>query len=275
MRRREEGLGFWLGRDTHKKCDDRVGLLAMIGSWLRPPLFAPVVDLSTAIEAILRTEPLIPEASVVDGCAFPYSGRCVSEFPKSDFNQHVPDGIPCVNAISLLTDAGMSTRNGELIFELSVRSWPLLKGSSYPRIRSTTLLNERAARVDASAWFLSAKAAVRVATPRFIRFPHSRRSVNVQDLGLQESEKLVHEAETVRGMAPGRGELLAVFPNVPIEIISRMRFMPESRQLLYTLMPKPDLSRTRVHEVIAVRDRQTGETHLVPHRTRYRMAFFS
>ncbi len=154
-------------------------------------------------------------------------------------------------------------------------SRPLLKAGNQPRVRSAPLLDEPAPSRNDVKWLLPAFVSVHVATQRFIRFPHSRTSADTAELGLQETERLTHEAEIVRGIDPGQAELLAVFPSVPIEIVSRVRFVPGSSRLLYTLLPKPDVTRTRVHQLVAVRDRKTGETHLVPHRTRYRMAFLT
>lgn len=183
--------------------------------------------------------------------------------------------LPNIKAVEFSWVNGTVVMSTDTIPAPPVKFRTLLKAGGETRARSATLLDHLPPASDSSASFLPEDLPVLVGTPRFTRFPHSRSSVDLGSLSNQESEKLVHEAETVRGIAHGQGDLLALFLSVPVEIVSRVRFVEESKQLLYTLTSKPDLMRTRVHDMLAVRDRKSGETHLVPHRTRYRMAFLA
>jgi len=102
-----------------------------------------------------------------------------------------------------------------------------------------------------------------------------RKAVNPDALGEQVRESYLREAEITLGIACGEGEILAVFRNVPVSMISRFRLLEESGVLLYTISASDSSSRARVHEVAAVRDKARKTTHLVAHRTRYRTAHFA
>lgn len=263
----------------------RVKVGAVLGSWLKLPALAPAaVDLSpeVQIEANLHTESFLQAPNVVDGLGFPDQSGCASDahmietgLQASAGQDVVSDHLPNVNTVDFSWTTNTVVKSRDLIPVALVRFRALWKAGSETRTRSATLLDHLPAATDALASFLPLSLPVRAGTPRFTRFPHSRRSVDLGSLGVQESERLVHEAETVRGIEHGQGELLAVFLSVPVEVVSRVRFVEETKQLLYTLTPKPDLTRTRVHDMLAVRDRKTGETHLVAHRTRYCMAFLA
>jgi len=187
----------------------------------------------------------------------------------------VSDHLPNITAVefSWRNDAAIKSR--DLMPAARVKSSTLWNAGREVRAHAATLLDLLPPPPDPPASFLPLNLPVHVGTPRLTRFPHSRKSVDLSTLSVQESERLVSEGETVRGIAHGQGELLALFLSVPVEIVSRVRFVDETKQLLYTLTPRSDLTRTRVHDMIAVRDRKSGETHLVPHRTRYRMAFLA
>jgi hypothetical protein len=284
MRRREEGLGFWLKRDT-SQMGGRVKFGAVLGSWLNLPVLTPAaVDLSAEVEidANLCTGSFLLAADVIDGLGFPNQNGCAPDTPVSATaletaaeQDAASPRLPDVNAVdfSWMTNTVVTSKG--LMSAPPVRFRALWNASGETTTRSATLLDYLPAPTDPPVSFLPLSLPVHVGTPRFTRFPHSRRSVDLGGLGIQESERLVHEAEAVRGIEHGQGELLALFLSVPVEIVSRVRFVEETKQLLYTLMPQPGLTRTRVHDMLAVRERKTGETHLVPHRTRYRMAFLA
>lgn len=103
--------------------------------------------------------------------------------------------------------------------------------------------------------------------------PHSRRSVDLDALSSQERAGFLREAEQVRNVAANNGELLAIFRKVPIELVLQIRFVAEKSLLLFTVATTSGLSRTRVHDLAAVGDRESGKVHLVAHRTRYQTAF--
>jgi hypothetical protein len=223
---------------------------------------------------------IMPKRKAEDlGCSNDWQQTAREEETRAGLNlpreRVVPDHFPNIKAVEFSWMNDTEVKSRDMIPAPPVKFRTLLKTGSENKAHSATLLDHLPPASDASGSFLPLNLPIRIGTPRFTRFPHSRTSVDLGSLSIQESERLVHEAETVRGIAHGQGELLALFLSVPVEIVSRVRFVEEAKQLLYTLTSRPDLMRTRVHDMLAVRDRNSGETHLVPHRTRYRMAFLA
>lgn len=101
--------------------------------------------------------------------------------------------------------------------------------------------------------------------------PHSRQSLAVKALAESERQSFLREAEAVKGIPSQWLVLIAVFRNVPIEIISRLRFVEDGRCIYYSIAPHAGLTSTRVHDMAAVRDLRNGEIHLVAHRARFRI----
>jgi len=99
--------------------------------------------------------------------------------------------------------------------------------------------------------------------------PHMQTSINIDELQDSERKGFLREAENLKHIPTGRAELLAVFRHVPIEVISRMCFLEEKRIILYCISGEPRRTRTRVHDMAAVRDTASREIHLVLHRTRF------
>jgi hypothetical protein len=110
---------------------------------------------------------------------------------------------------------------------------------------------------------------VSIAPPRLRDLPQSRRQVALHEIRSRDQEAFLKEAERSRRVPSGRGELVAVFRRVPVELITRARYSEASGGLIYTLAVPPGRSRTRVHDVGAVRDATSGKVHLVPHRTQF------
>jgi len=155
-----------------------------------------------------------------------------------------------------------------------VRSRPLMAAGS--RVRSAGLLAPAHAGTDGRRRIgLLADPAVIDRSLRFGRMPHARRGIDLGSLGDGDRLDYLREAEVLRGVPPERGELLAVFRKVPVELVGRIRFLAESGLLLYTIARTPGLQRTRLHDLAAVRNRDSGGVHLVAHRTRYRTAFLA
>lgn len=113
---------------------------------------------------------------------------------------------------------------------------------------------------------------IREATPRIRTFPHIRRAIDIHSIGGEVAESYLREAEAGNGIPCADAEILAVFRNVPISMISRFRILEERGVLLYTLAPPQNASRAQVHEVAAVRDKVRKVTCLVAHRSRYNTA---
>ncbi len=107
---------------------------------------------------------------------------------------------------------------------------------------------------------------------RIMRQAFIRRGLGPSEIGADEAEGYLLEAERSRGIAPGNSEILAIFRRMPIELISRMRFDQRSRILAYTLVPIQGIGRSRIHDLAVLRDRSTGRTRWIPHRTRFQTA---
>lgn len=100
--------------------------------------------------------------------------------------------------------------------------------------------------------------------------PYRRTSLDPQRLKDAERQGFLREAEAQRRLPPERGELLAVFRAVPIEMISRLHFLAGTRVLVYRIS-KGNRTQTRVHDMAAIRDTASRETYLIPHRTQFRV----
>ena len=118
--------------------------------------------------------------------------------------------------------------------------------------------------------FLIADPPVQAVTAQISELPHARASVRIEKLRDSERAGFIREAEILKGIPADRAELLAVFRHVPIEIISRLRFLAENKIILYSISRDAKRTHTRVHDMAAVRDVANKEIHLVPHRTQFR-----
>ncbi len=119
------------------------------------------------------------------------------------------------------------------------------------------------------------EASILEATAKMKMYPHMRRSADLNAVDTRVYESFVCEAEAVNGLAGNQTELLAIFRCVPVAMISRFRFLEESRMLFYTISSSNCPSCTRVHDLAAVRDNSSRTVRLVAHRTRYRTALLS
>jgi len=113
---------------------------------------------------------------------------------------------------------------------------------------------------------------IRDGTSYIRRLPQASQGVRAAHLGLKEIESFKNEGRILQGLDPEQLEVQAVFRRVPIEITVRLRYRSASGLLSYTLPGACNLRQTRLHDLAALLDRSTGKIHLVPHRTRYRLA---
>ncbi len=127
-------------------------------------------------------------------------------------------------------------------------------------------------RRPVSAGLLLELPGVHCGIERIMRQAFVRRGVAPSQIDADEAAGYLLEAERSRGVMPGDGEILAIFRRTPIELVSRMHFDERSRMLAYTLIPIHGIGRSRVHDFAALRDRSTGRTHWIPHRTRFQTA---
>jgi hypothetical protein len=106
--------------------------------------------------------------------------------------------------------------------------------------------------------------------PKIFRLVYRRRSIDLQFLAEAERLSFLGEAEALKHIPAESAELLGVFLSIPIELISRLRYVSNRNEVVYSLEVMPDRTVTRVHDMAAVRDTASREVHLVPHRTRSR-----
>jgi hypothetical protein len=118
--------------------------------------------------------------------------------------------------------------------------------------------------------FLIQNAAIPIPKYKISLLPHTRRSVRMETLDHSECRGFLHEAEVLKGIPADCAELLAVFRHVPIEVISRLRFVAENRVIMYSISRLHFPTSTRVHDMAAVRDVASQEIYLIPHRTQFR-----
>lgn len=288
MRRGKEGPGERLKERAHERSTRsrsfRRYALRFVAPALRPGRVSGIaLDPRTAPAGSI--EPLLPPlvleldgasglnrpggaARARAGCGTAFEGACSS-----------------VRSLALAPEAGLGAEPFEpLPCPAVLRSMPLGR----PGVRSRPLMaarcGVRSAGLLAPAHSgtggrrrigLLAGPAVIDRSLRFGRMPHARRGIDLGSLGDADRLDYLREAEVLRGVPPERGELLAVFRKVPVELVGRIRFLAESGLLLYTIARAPGLQRTRLHDLAAVRNKDSGGVHLVAHRTRYRTAFLA
>jgi hypothetical protein len=202
------------------------------------------------------------------GCGAAFEAACspvrsLAPAPEAELGTEPFEPLPCPAVLRCMP-----------LGRPGVRSRPLMAAGS--RVRSAGLLAPAHAVTDGRRRIgLLADPAVIDRSLRFGRMPHARRGIDLASLGDGDRLDYLREAEVLRGVPPERGELLAVFRKVPVELVRRIRFLAESGLLLYTITRAPGLQRTRLHDLAAVRNRDSGGVHLVAHRTRYRTAFLA
>lgn len=111
---------------------------------------------------------------------------------------------------------------------------------------------------------------IRSLMPQALDFPILRKSVDIDSLPESEKHGFLQEAEKKKGLPADACRLVAVFRHVPIELISRLHYLNDDKAIEYTIAGGINRSRTRVYDVMVVRD-DSMEIHLLPHGAKYRM----
>jgi hypothetical protein len=276
MRRREE-LKRWLRKRT-----PNAGILSGLRDALagelrvRQKTGAVKAELMTlGASAICLDDALFASAVVKDGLAS-------IENPK----------ISVMNAVEGFAQTGETVREAEFLGETKVCSLqlPCESGSrvqerrlfldSLPRSLALNLKSgnvhaadvslERAQGARDGNSFLMRTAVIPLPRYKIALLPHAIESVRLEAITAAERGSFLREAEALKGIRSDHAELLVVFRHVPIEVISRMRFVAEKRVLVYSIATQPGLTSTRVHDMAAVRDLESQEVHLIPHHTQFR-----
>jgi hypothetical protein len=129
--------------------------------------------------------------------------------------------------------------------------------------------------MDGQKHLFSPQSIVQNATESIMELPLMRTSVRLESMDISEREAFLREAEVLKGIPADRAELLAVFRNVPIAMVSRLRFVAEKKAIVYALSRELRLTQARVHDLAVVCDRGSREIHLVAHRTQFQSVNFN
>jgi hypothetical protein len=285
---REEGLGFWLQKSrAPKQIVKRTRLASVAAAWLRLPDILPsAIDVTTCIyvEKSRSPEVYINPPVVADRLGFvPSLEGTVQDMKGKTLDLDVAsagmpaevEGLPDVRSMELPIGNNVAGRREKMLASTAVRLIELWRSGKEGKPRSLELLVDLPAAAEPGGWALPRNMAVRLGMAKISGLPHIRAATDLNGLGANELDNLLREAELLKQIPHGDGELLAFFSAVPVEIVLRARFLEVRKQLAFTLAPTNRVARTRVHDTMAVKDRRSGEIHIVPHRTRYRTAFLS
>ena len=137
-------------------------------------------------------------------------------------------------------------------------------------VHTVTTLPQRVGVSDASARARLPEPLVRDRTSKVAGHPLIRASVDLERVESEERESFLREAESIKGIPYGQGKLLALFRNVPVEIVAKAHYAEEKKVLLYSLETPSGTTRTRVHDLGIVRDDAAGKNHMIVHRRQFK-----
>ncbi len=283
-RKREKGLQYWL---SDKSLNSRSFISAKLKRWFSPEargrdLTVTVREqgLELSTNSVCLNDALGATCRIQDGLGIFDQGqnRLIEEEPdlcKNPFRVRSVDLLHpfATRSLSLPDIRQTGVRNASIAMISALRSLSMNIGPA--RIHAVDSIAKNHPAVRTTNWQLGKTPRIFSLMTRIAKYPHSRLSADINALPSSEYSGFLREGEVIKGIAHGKGELLAVFRSVPIEMISRLRFLSDKRMILFTVARKPERTRTRIHDMAAIRDTSTEEIHLVPHRTRYRSVLFN
>jgi hypothetical protein len=284
MWRREERLAYWLSNSTRpnpprfrfgslKYFLRRLGLYRIDAS-----LHGCAIDLCVPVHSLENLP--FSRIQAIDGL-----GSFACQLRASDKILQITKGLSQrqlgtktimllgesqIRSLNTMGDWKAATAAKNLIFDPAIH--PLIAPSMGKgmRVHSEGFFATLPDVLGSPAYFLNLVEAIQDGTAEISAIPMLLRSIGRENFKHPNYGSFLREAEAVRGVPPGRGELLAVFPNVPIEIVSRLRFVQDRNLIIFTLALPISARSTRLHDLAAVRDLSTKVVHLVAHRTRYK-----
>ncbi len=279
MWRREESIGQWF---SDRRLPDKPFLVqwlrkkipAGFGSW---PFPDAVKESSLSFNANIGSVGVMLSVTVgvLDGLEALGTARDDDQGASCEFNKSMGLtksidmlGIPVIRILGLPNGQGARIQRKSVAIVPNFRYLPT--NIRIPAVQTPEMYRSCASDIMDGKRFLDLTSGVRTLTSRFANHPHIRASLNINSLPDPERESFLREAEILKGIPADRAELVAVFRHIPIEMISRLRFLAKRRVILYTLCREPRRIHTRVHDLAAVRDKANAEIHLIPHRTKYR-----
>jgi hypothetical protein len=270
MRRSEEGLGYWLsGAPSPPEQDLAPGFTKRFLARLHGLELRSVVG-EQSLEIRTSTVDLDPEltadAQVQNGLgAFALPAGISDEIGKSPTKVTEID-LPHNAVVRDLVCPNESVTR--------VVSWKLLPVTN-TRFITTNLRpgmvraigNLGIVQVNDGRRLLLAEPYIRNQMPLMTAIPHRRAGTNASTLQDSERREFLDQAQFLKGVRSENGEVIAVFRHVPIEMITRLHYLEKERAIVYSISSVPRRTRTRVHDMAAVRDNANGEIHVIPRRT--------
>jgi hypothetical protein len=283
MWRREERLAYWLSdcSRANTACCRFGSLKALFRKFeLNRPnasLHDCVVELCMPVKSLEDLE--FPDARAVDGLGsfgdqLQASGKA-SQIAEALSSHHV--GIKStglleesrIRNLDIAPDWNAAVLKKELIFEPAVQQLIAQKIGKTMKVHSGSCIDTPPIIANNPACLLNPTEPIQDGINHISSIPMLLRSIGRDKFKQPAYESFLREAEVLRGVPPGQGELLAVFRNVPVEVVLRLRFVQEKNMIIYTLALPLSSRSTRLHDLAAVRDLSSKVVHLVPHRTRY------
>ncbi len=279
MWRHEKGLEYWLSGEGPS---GKSGLVQWLEKKL-PPGFQAWQFPSAVREHLLNftvdvvgIETALPvTADVLDGLGAlggwtDCSPRVAGELDESAGITHCVDllNTTIVRNLSLPNEYRARIQQCAVVLKPIPRSLPVSIQAT--AIHKLECLQNRTTEVMDGRGLLGMNSVIGALNSGIAELPHSRTSLEVDALKDSERNGFLHEATMLKGIPADRVELLAVFRHVPVEMISRLRFLAETKTIIYSISGEPRRTHTRVHDLAAVRDKANREIHLVPHRTKFR-----
>jgi len=278
MWRHEERLSYWLARAKSLRKPGFAG-------WFRTRIAQEILSLrraqpvcetslSMSAEVVEHTDELSLSATVSDGLAIllrHWDRLAESKNVAGRFKIAIHD-MDLVNKtdtrrLELPEDSNIAVKREEFAVSASPQSLSMKIPANTPR--SVPCFSDHPVRVHSAGRNLSLHAKIGTVMKPISDLPYMRLSLKLENLKLSEKETFLREAGVLKNIPLERAELLAVFRHVPIELISRLRFLEEKRVLLFTLSEE-SRTKTRIHDMAAVRDKANKEIYMVPHRTQFR-----
>jgi hypothetical protein len=275
MWRRNERLGYWLKepRKDQKRGEAPGFGQRLVRRFSLGDLSAAVSDCPLRIEAVAEAidpgmDALLPVrdglAIFGDGPDYPFEFAC-----RTKEESLIKDAS--VRSLGLPEGQKVRIRNVDAIRPATARSAnPVLRA---PVVKEGALVPP--ATVVAQESVISAAIGHKIMISQIIDLPHFRKSADIKRMAEAEYQSFIREAEILKSIPAERGELLAVFRHVPIEMISQLRFVADRNAIEYSVSMNSQRTQTRVHDMAAVRNVVSGEIHLFAHRTSYRTAFIN
>jgi hypothetical protein len=279
MWKREEGIAFWL---TGAQPSNEPAFIGYLKSKLQSGLGllpAAVKEGTVLLEAptCIREESLAVDTLVHDGIAgIQALMESIGKMPKIDGFSGKVCSVPLLDSRRVLdfklpSNLEARIQKGNLIIQAACLSVSIDAGLNHPIREQVALINALPKIMDLRQLFIGdAKVGSWLSHIEII--PYRRKSIKPGELADSERRSFLHEAAAVKGIPEDRAELLAVFRSIPIEMISKMRYLSQNQLILYTLCRGTGKTSTRVYDMAAVRGSVSKDIFLIPHRTRFRLA---